>query len=87
MQDTIAVSVTLLVWILGILLGAVAGLFTLCGHLLISIYKGMRTLTSTVDVGKEHVDGRLVTLERHDKNNEEQKNMFISFLSKQKEKA
>lgn len=85
MQDTITISVTLLVWLLGILMGAVAGLFTLCGHLLISVYRGMRLLVTEVEVHRERVDGRLVTLERHDKRNEEQKDVLLSFLAKNKE--
>jgi hypothetical protein len=87
-SDTVTVSVSLLVWVLGIAVASTAGLFSLCGHLLISIYKGMRTLSENVGIDRARVDGRLITLERHDRKNEEQRDLFVNFLGGQrKEKA
>lgn len=79
-QDTITISVSLLVW-LGSL--AVAGLMALVSaavHLLISIKSSLSKLVTQIAVSGEKTEGRLQTLERHDLLNAKERSAYIDAM-------
>lgn len=71
--DTVTIPVSAIIFLGSTVITLLGGLFSMCGHLLISIRQSLGTLITKMAVRDAEVEARLVVMERHDANNEDDK--------------
>lgn len=81
--DALNIPTSLLVWILSVCVAGVGAFFSVCSHILLSIYKSVRNVEKMQNSDKAEVESRLKTLERHDEKNEQQRDLLLQYLMKQ----
>lgn len=81
--DVVAVPVSLMIFLGGLIVSMVGAMLSFSGHLLISIRNSMAALVTKMAVQDTKIEGRLGTLERHDLRNEDERSSMMRYQREQ----
>lgn len=81
--DTVTVPISAIMWLGGVIVTMLGSLFSVCAHILLNINRAVSALTTDIKVDAKAMDLRVLVLERHDQNNQEEQRNMARYMREQ----